>query len=158
MERRELMSEICANCGQTLTHSDQYHSELQCASYKDICINDPEWGITKTPPPSNEALEALDTLEHIYQTHIEENLGEDLPDDDETIFLARQCRKTIRAALQPQEGAFDWLPEHWSVSVMRSDGLIRGSLYNPDGEMVVGGSFATFDAMVNTFKTKNFNS
>jgi len=54
------------------------------------------------PQTDNDALEALECLEMVYQVHIEETLEEQLPDDDETIALARECRDIIRKALTRQ--------------------------------------------------------
>ena len=56
---------------------------------------------------TDEALEAFETLEYIYKSHIEETLDEELPDDHETIAMAHQCRAIIRTALAkltPKDG------------------------------------------------------
>ena len=48
----------------------------------------------------NDAIEALKTLEFLYQSHIEETLDEMPIDEDDTLVLMQECREAIRTELE----------------------------------------------------------
>lgn len=54
----------------------------------------------------------LDVLEMQYISHIEETLDEELPDEEETIFIMNDARKRVKAALtvlQKIASGDDWV-------------------------------------------------